>query len=63
MADKLVWKREIRRDTGFAFDMKAGQSVRITAQTIIDFVCFSRDNLFTSRRHRGAHGSRESSGV
>ena len=30
---------------GFAFDLNAGQSVRITSQSIIDFVCFNRTNL------------------
>ncbi len=45
MTNKLLWEREVPRNTGFAFDMAAGQSVRITAQTIIDFVCFNRENL------------------
>jgi uncharacterized protein YcgI (DUF1989 family) len=42
---KMLWQRELPRNVGFAFDMKAGQSVRITSQTIIDFVCFCRENL------------------
>jgi len=42
---KMLWQRELPRNIGFAFDMKAGQSVRITSQTIIDFVCFCRENL------------------
>ena len=42
---KLLWQRELPRNVGFAFDVKAGQSVRITSQTIIDFVCFCRENL------------------
>jgi hypothetical protein len=33
------------RNVGFAFSMKAGQSVQITSQSIIDFVGFNRDNL------------------
>ena len=45
MADKTLWEQQLVRNTGFAFDMEAGQSVRITSQTIIDFVCFNRDNL------------------
>jgi uncharacterized protein len=45
MESKLLWERELPRNTGFAFDIKAGQTVRIAAQTIIDFVCFNRDNL------------------
>jgi uncharacterized protein len=45
MANTIVWERQLPRNTGFAFDVKAGQSVRITSQTIIDFVCFNRDNL------------------
>ena len=45
MPDKMLWERELPRNTGFAFDMNAGQSVRITSQTIIDFVCFTRDHL------------------
>jgi hypothetical protein len=43
-ANKL-WERQLPRNTGLAFDVKAGQSVRITSQTIIDFVCFNRANL------------------
>src|ERR1700733_2019605 len=45
MPDKMLWERQLSRNTGFAFDLKAGQSVRITSQTIIDFVCFNRENL------------------
>ncbi len=45
MSDKTLWEQQMVRNTGFAFDMEAGQSVRITSQTIIDFVCFNRDNL------------------
>lgn len=41
----MLWERRVPRNTGFAFDMRAGQSVRITSQTIIDFVCFNRENL------------------
>jgi hypothetical protein len=42
---KMLWQRELPRNVGFTFDMKAGQSVRITSQTIIDFVCFCGENL------------------
>lgn len=45
MPDKTLWERHMERNTGYAFDMEAGQCVRITSQTIIDFVCFNRDNL------------------
>ena len=45
MPNKMLWERQLPRNTGFAFDVKAGQSVRITSQTIIDFVCFNRENL------------------
>lgn len=45
MLNAMLWERQLPRNTGLAFDMRAGQSVRITAQTIIDFVCFNRDNL------------------
>jgi uncharacterized protein YcgI (DUF1989 family) len=45
MPNKVLWERQLPRNTGFAFDMKTGQSVRITSQTIIDFVCFNRENL------------------
>ena len=45
MPDKMLWERQLPRNTGFAFDLKAGQSMRITSQTIIDFVCFNRENL------------------
>lgn len=45
MTGTLLWERQLPRNTGFVFDLKAGQSVRITSQTIIDFVCFNRGNL------------------
>jgi uncharacterized protein len=45
MPNKMMWERQMPRNTGFAFDMKSGQLVRITSQTIIDFVCFNRANL------------------
>ena len=41
----VLWEKALPRNTGFAFDLKKGQSVRIMSQTIIDFVCFNRDNL------------------
>jgi uncharacterized protein YcgI (DUF1989 family) len=45
MADNVLWMRELPRNIGFAFDLKVTQSVRISSQTIIDFVCFNRENL------------------
>jgi uncharacterized protein YcgI (DUF1989 family) len=45
MNDVVLWERQLPRNTGFAFDLKKGQSVRIASQTIIDFVCFNRENL------------------
>lgn len=45
MARKLLWERQVPRNSGLAFDIESGQSLRITAQTIIDFVCFNRENL------------------
>jgi hypothetical protein len=45
MPEKMLWERQLPRNTGFAFDLKAGQAVRITSQTIIDFVCFNHENL------------------
>jgi uncharacterized protein YcgI (DUF1989 family) len=45
MTEKTLWERHMDRNTGYAFDMEAGQCLRITSQTIIDFVCFNRDNL------------------
>src|SRR5215218_2028613 len=45
MPDQVLWERQLLRNTGFTFDLKKGHSVRITSQTIIDFVCFNRENL------------------
>ena len=45
MPDKMLWERQLPRNIGFAFDMKTGQSIRVTSQTIIDFVCFNHANL------------------
>ncbi len=35
----------VRRNTGWAAEMAAGQVLRLTARTIIDFVAFDRDNF------------------
>ena len=43
MPDRTLWERQLPRNTGFAFDMKAGQSVRITSQTIITLLLRLRD--------------------
>jgi uncharacterized protein YcgI (DUF1989 family) len=45
MQTKMLWERQLPRNIGFALDLKAGQSLRITSLTIIDFVCFNRSNL------------------
>ena len=45
MTAKVLLERQLQRNIGFTFDLKMGQSVRITSQTIIDFVCFNRENL------------------
>src|ERR1700751_5465025 len=45
MPNKIFWERQLPRNTGLAFEMKLGQAVRITSQTIIDFVCFAGENL------------------
>jgi uncharacterized protein len=45
MAETVIWEKELPRNIGFAFDLQKGQSVRIRSQTIIDFVCFKRENL------------------
>ena len=45
MAENVLWERDLPRNTGYAFDLKQGQSIRIRSQTIIDFVCFNRANL------------------
>ncbi len=45
MAEIVLWERQLPRNTGFTFELKKGQSVRITSRTIVDFVCFNRENL------------------
>jgi uncharacterized protein len=45
MPNRMLWERQLARNVGFAFDVQIGQSVRIVSQTIIDFVCFNRENL------------------
>ncbi len=45
MPNKMLWERQLARNAGYVLDVKVGQSVRITSQTIIDFVCFNRENL------------------
>ena len=36
MPNTMLWERQLPRNTGFVLDVKAGQSVRVTSQTIID---------------------------
>jgi hypothetical protein len=43
MAEIVLWERQLPRNTGFTFELKKGQSVRITSRTIVDFVCFNRE--------------------
>jgi uncharacterized protein len=45
MPNGMLWEHQLARNVGFAFEVKIGQSVRIASQTIIDFVCFNRENL------------------
>jgi uncharacterized protein len=45
MPNRILWERHLARNTGFAFEIKLGESVRIASQTIIDFVCFNGENL------------------
>jgi uncharacterized protein YcgI (DUF1989 family) len=42
---KAVHERTVRVNSGHAWEMKKGQRVRITFQSIVDFVVFNRDNL------------------
>ena len=44
MAMKQIRKDVAPRNTGWAAEMKAGQILRLTARTIIDFVAFDRNN-------------------
>lgn len=44
MGTKILWDKDLKRNTGFTFELKAGQLVKITSQTIIDFVCFNLHN-------------------
>lgn len=45
VAQKLLWERNLPRNAGYTFELKSGEAVRFTAQTILDFVCFNRNNL------------------
>jgi uncharacterized protein YcgI (DUF1989 family) len=40
-----LWNKSLPRNVGFTFELKQGQLVRITSQTIVDFVCFNQHNL------------------
>src|SRR5262249_60630198 len=42
---KALHERTVRVNSGHAWEMKKGQRVRITFQSIVDFVAFNRDNL------------------
>jgi len=45
MTQTVSWQRDLPRNSGYAFPLKKGQSLRLTAQSIIDFVVFNHDNL------------------
>jgi uncharacterized protein YcgI (DUF1989 family) len=42
---KVLHDKTVRVNSGHAWEMKKGQRVRITFQSIVDFVVFNRDNL------------------
>src|SRR2546429_8793781 len=42
---KALHDETVRVNSGTAWEMKKGQRVRITFQSIVDFVVFNRDNL------------------
>ena len=42
---KALHDQTVRVNSGAAWEMKKGQRVRITFQSIVDFVVFNRDNL------------------
>jgi uncharacterized protein YcgI (DUF1989 family) len=42
---KALHDKTVRVNSGHAWEMKTGQRVRITFQSIVDFVVFNRDNL------------------
>ncbi|MEY3552375.1 MAG: hypothetical protein RL735_723 [Pseudomonadota bacterium] len=45
MTYKTVWDKSLPRNVGFCFELKEGQFVKLTSQTIIDLVCFNLHNL------------------
>lgn len=42
---KVVWEHVVAPNTGYAFDVKQGQYLRISGTTIVDFVVFNRANV------------------
>jgi uncharacterized protein YcgI (DUF1989 family) len=42
---KKITERHLPYNTGWAGDLKKGQTIRILATTTVDFVCFRRENL------------------
>jgi len=47
----------VRVNSGHAWEMRKGQRVRITFQSIVDFVVFNRDNLSERATIRAAASS------
>ena len=45
MTATMLWERKLARNTGYTLELKKGQFIKITSQTIIDFVCFNLTNL------------------
>ncbi len=41
----VQWSHEVPRNSGYAFEVSAGQHVKIQGHTIVDFVAFNRANL------------------
>ncbi len=41
----IIQQAEIAPNSGWSGEMTSGQVLRISAETIVDFVCFNRDNL------------------
>jgi uncharacterized protein YcgI (DUF1989 family) len=42
---KKITERHLPYNTGWAGDLKKGQTIRILATTTVDFVCFRRENI------------------
>jgi len=57
-AERVLWERDVPRNSGFAFELKKNDLVRVTGVVVVDFVVFNLHNVrerFDQARTKSNH--------